>query len=135
MDKLTLKNSYPIINLILAGVILVIFVYSAIPQAGRENLSISSQYKILTGKEANSSGLSRAFSQIIRFNFKEANQYNENSLEVFLFFLLQFIMRILFYFLYPLITKTKILIRSDIAVSVILFLICFKDLIVAMYTT
>ncbi|KUJ60128.1 hypothetical protein AR687_19715 [Flavobacteriaceae bacterium CRH] len=41
-----------------------------------------------------SRGLTRAFSQILRFNFKEAIFLNTYSIKIFLFFLVQLLFRI-----------------------------------------
>ncbi|MGM0531981.1 MAG: hypothetical protein ACQER7_11585, partial [Bacteroidota bacterium] len=79
-------------------------------------------------------GLSRAFSEMVRLNFKEAKDYNENSLEVFAFFFIQLLLRIIFFFSYNHIGNKRIMIRFDAGGSAILFLLCFKDFILSMYS-
>jgi hypothetical protein len=84
----------------------------------------------MTGKISPSHGLSRSFSEIIRGNLSSAREYNENSILIFLFFLVQLILRALAIFiLIHNFLKIKSLLISDIIISVFLFLYCFHRLI------
>lgn len=133
MEKPNLSDSYQIINVIFAVIILLIFIYSGIFRS-EGPYPVASQYKLITGERTQSTGLSRAFSAMVRLNFKEAKNYNENSWEVFSFFFLQLLLRIVFLFSYtPVKNKTR-MIRFDVAGSSILFLLCFKDIILSIYS-
>jgi len=133
MKKPDFSDSYQIINVIFAAVILMIFLYSGLFRA-EENYPISSQYRIITGEETQSTGLSRAFSEMVRLNFQKAKAYNESSPEVFGFFFLQLLLRIVLFFLYNRTENKKLMIRFDAAGSAILFLLCFRNFIFPMYS-
>ncbi|WP_371414654.1 DUF2752 domain-containing protein [Flavobacterium sp. 140616W15] len=76
-----------------------------------------------------SRGLTRAFSQILNFNFKQAIAYNAYSLKIFLFFLIQLLARLV-------INKTinfsnfKLVLTFDIICSSIFFVFSFYNLVV-----
>ena len=93
-----ISNPYRTINAILAACILLIFVYSAIfsPDKGRH--PVPSSHKVITGEDTTSTGLSRGFSAIFRLKFEQARAYNRYSLRIFMFFLIQFFLRIVFIF-------------------------------------
>jgi hypothetical protein len=120
------NEPYLIINLILAGVIVLIFLYSGIFSPARDNYPVVCIHEKLSGKPCASCGLSHSFSLILRGKISEAYEWNIYGLRVFLFFALQLILRIGFsgfYIRYP-DTRSQ-LIKYDIGCSVILFIICF----------
>jgi len=78
--------------------------------------------------------MSRAFSAIVRLQFDQARKLNPSSLEVFAFFFVQMWLRVLFFILNGRGVKQKPLIITDVSLSLLLFISCFKDLIAAMYT-
>lgn len=103
--KVSIKNkyslsSYQIINLILATFIVFIFVYSAIFSPEESNHPIPSSHTLITGERTASTGLSRGFSSVIRFQFSKARGYNPYSIQLFLFFLIQFFLRIFMTLIY-----------------------------------
>jgi len=100
-------------------------IYSGIFSAERNNHPIPSIYTGITEEESPSAGLSRAFSEIVRFNFKSAREYNPYGIRIFLFFAVQFFMRITgsIITVYQPLTKSQVL--SDAAISSLLFIICF----------
>jgi len=132
MYKASLQDSYQIVQVVFAGIILMIFIYSGIfsPKGGGH--PIASQYKSIEGKATASTGMSRAFSSIVRLDFRQARGYNAHSLEVFVFFFVQFWLRVVFFLFYAR-YRAKGLIAADIIISVSLFLWCFKNLIAGMY--
>jgi hypothetical protein len=134
MNRLKLQDSYQIVNMILAGIILLILLYSGIfpPEEGTH--PIPSQYSRLSEGSTASTGMSRAFSAIVRLQFRQAKEFNANSLEVFTFFFAQLGLRLLFFMLNSRGVRQKLLIITDAGVSVLLFLYCFKDLIAAIYS-
>ncbi len=133
MKKPDLSDSYRIINLIFAAILLMIFTYAASFKPGND-YPVASQYQLITGKKTGSTGLSRAFSEMVRLNFDQAKTYNENSLEVFAFFFIQLILRIIFFFTYPHTKDKKLMTRFDAVGSAALFLISFRNLIFSLYS-
>ena len=89
-----MKKSYIRINLILAGIIAGIMLYSGIFSPEKANHPIPCFMTILTGHTCPGCGLSRSFSAMIRGEFKSALEYNINGPKIFLFFFIQFFLRI-----------------------------------------
>jgi len=85
-------NAYRIVNLLLALVVLGVFVYSLMYTPGKH--PIPSIFTDITGVETPSTGLSSAFSELVRGNLNVARSYNANVLQVFSFFVLQLLLRI-----------------------------------------
>ena len=129
----TLNRTYSIINLSLAGIIMMVFSYSGLFSAKEDNHPIPSFYEWITGEPAPSSGLSKAFSEIVRGNLDAARDYNRDSLLIFSFFLNQF-MKIIFItlLLYKQIPRIQYLFSADLAICILLFLFCFKGQLHAM---
>jgi hypothetical protein len=129
----TLNRPYYIVNLSLAGILMMVFIYSGLFSAKKDNHPVPSFYEKITGESAPSSGLSRAFSEIVRGNLDAARDYNRDSLLIFSFFLIQFMQRIFVtILLYKQILRIQYLITSDLAISFLLFLFCFKGQLLAM---
>ena len=125
-----LKEPYHIINLLFAGIIILIFIYSGIFSAEKENHPIKSACKTITGEPCKSTGLSRSFSEIVRFKFESAKSYNKYGVKIFLFFLIQLFLRFtVSTFLYYKVYKQKPLVGFDSVVSVSLYLFCFWGII------
>lgn len=121
-------DSYITINIIFAGIILLIIVYSGIFSAEKDNHIIKSACVEITGKPCKSIGLSRSFSEIVRLRFESAKQYNQYGLKVFSFFFFQFFMRLGFTKLLINTTlKRKPVLYTDIIASILLFLVTFAD--------
>ncbi|MBI9068057.1 MAG: DUF2752 domain-containing protein [Salinivirgaceae bacterium] len=121
------NNPYVIINLIFAGIIILIIIYSGIFSA----TGILHPIKSIQKQEVVSTGLSRAFSEIVRFNFSKAIEYNPFSISIFLFFFIQLFLRLSFsYLLLSTPISKKLLIYSDVLVSVLLFLWAFSKFII-----
>ncbi len=121
---------YLVLNVSFAAMIFFIFLYSAVFSVRKNNHPIPSYYELLSGERSPSSGLSRSFSEIIRGNFKEAAGWNKNGIPLFLFFLLQLFMRI-FTSLFLLRSRLslKTLVWTDTILSILLFLLCFRQLL------
>ena len=60
------QKTYLISNLILAGLIIIIFIYSGLFSASEAKHPVPSFYEEITGKQSPSSGMSRAFSELVR---------------------------------------------------------------------
>ena len=119
-------DSYKKINVILIFIIMFIFFYCFfLPYL---NFGLSSSCEGLPLAYCKSRGLTRAFSQILRFHFQEAIAYNPFSIKIFCFFFLQLIARFLINMIisFPLFRKILIF---DISISVISFLFSFYNLV------
>lgn len=120
------REPYLLINLILTGVILLVFAYSGFFSPVKDNYPVVCIHEKLTGEPCVSCGLSHSFSLIVRGRISEAYDWNIYGLRVFIFFAAQLLMRIVFsvfYIKYP--DYGKQLITYDIAVSIMLFLVSF----------
>jgi hypothetical protein len=109
---------------------MMIFIYSGLFSAEKDNHPIPSFYEKITGEHTASSGLSRSFSEIVRGRFESARTYNQYGIPVFIFFLVQLFQRILVSIIYhkrP--SSGKWLLYADVVVSVGFFILCFKGLI------
>ncbi len=127
------RKAYPIINLILAVIILLVFAYSILFSVERSNYPLPSLYEKITGMQAPSSGMSRAFSELVRGNMDSARSYNEDSLLIFAFFLIQFVQRMTVTALWYLKARPyRVLLTVDIALTTALFIYCFKGQILKM---
>ncbi len=125
------SEPYLIINIILTGVILLIFAYSGFFSPDKDNYPVVCIHEKLTGEPCVACGLSHSFSLILRGKISEAYDWNIYGLRVFIFFAAQLLMRIvfsIFYLKYP--DTNKQLITYDIAISVMLFLVTFLPFIV-----
>jgi hypothetical protein len=94
------KDTYLIINIFLAGIIVMIFIYSGIFSAEKNNYPVVCIHEKLTGQPCISCGLSHSFSLIIRGRPDEAYQWNIYGIRIFLFFFAQLVMRITFSIVY-----------------------------------
>jgi hypothetical protein len=130
-NNLSLRNNYRSINLIFACIITGIFVYSAIYSHKKPSHPIPSIFTQITGSESPSSGLSRSFSAIIRYDVQAALKLNPYSIQIFLFFAFQLVFRILTFFLIKSnFSWINVYILTDITLSVISFLLVFRPLII-----
>jgi hypothetical protein len=122
-----LRNEpYLKINLVFAGVILLLFLYSGFFSPDSNNYPVVCIQEKLTGKECFSCGLSHSFSLILRGRIDEAYRWNQYGMRVFLFFFAQLFMRMVFSVIY---LRNKDyrqqLVLYDIAGSILIFLITF----------
>jgi len=124
------SEPYILINLILTGVILLVLAYSVFFSPDQDNYPVVCIHEKLTGESCASCGLSHSFSLILRGRISEAYEWNIYGPRIFIFFVAQLLMRILFSIFnlkYP--DTNKQLITYDIAASVMLFIVCFLPLI------
>ncbi len=124
--KQLFSEPYIKINIILAGVVVVILLYSGIFSTSN-SYPIHSYYESATGQTSPSSGLSRAFSEIVRLNFTQAKIYNRYSLQIFSFFAAQLLLRLLFSWLFIAYSKygNRVVI-ADITISTAIFIYAFS---------
>jgi hypothetical protein len=122
-----LRNEpYLFINIFFAGVILLVIAYSGIFSPVKDNYPVICLHEKLTGQPCFSCGLSHSFSLIVRGEIEEARKWNIYGMRVFLFFVLQFVLRIMFSIFYLKYKDTgKKLIIIDCIGSGGLFLLAF----------
>ena len=124
---------YLIVNIVLAGMIGSVFIYSCLFSAEKGNHPLPSFFEEITQQPAPSSGMSRAFSEIVRGNLDSAREYNPDSPLIFAFFLIQGLQRIT---VSSLLLKSRInkkhLMIADVFITLILFFYCFQGQIQAM---
>jgi hypothetical protein len=129
------SEPYLLINIILTGVILLIFfAYSGFFSPSKDNYPVVCIHEKLTGEPCISCGLSHSFSLILRGKISEAYDWNIYGLRVFIFFASQLVIRIvfsIFYLKYP--DTSKQLIIYDIAISAMLFLVSFLPFIESIF--
>jgi hypothetical protein len=119
-------SPYLKINIVFAGVVMLILAYSGIFSPDKNNYPVVCIHEKLTGLPCFSCGLSHSFSLILRGRVSEAYQWNIYGMRVFLFFISQLFMRMLFSVYYLKNNDyTRQLINYDIAGSVIIFIITF----------
>jgi len=126
------KEPYLLINIIFAGVIMLVFAYSGIFSPEKDNYPITCIHEKLTGEPCVSCGLSHSFSLIVRGRVDEAYQWNRYAMRVFLFFAAQLILRIafsIFYIRYP--DTRKQLIIVDCIGSGLIFFVAFWPFLVS----
>jgi hypothetical protein len=125
--KVAVKNEpYLVINLILAGVIMLIMIYSGIFSPVKNNYPVVCIHEKITGEPCVSCGLSHSFSLILRGKIHEAYTWNRYGMRIFLFFAGELLLRVFFSFRYIRHPETrKELIKLDIWSSAIIFIIAF----------
>jgi len=124
------NEPYLIINIILTGVVFLVFAYSGFFSPVKDNYPVVCIHEKLTGEPCVSCGLSHSFSLILRGRISEAYDWNVYGLRVFIFFAGQLLMRIVFSMLYikhPELQKQLIL--YDAAVSGMFFIVSFLPFI------
>ena len=128
--KVRLNEPYLIINIFLAGVIMLVMIYSGIFSPDNNSYPVECIHEKLTGEPCVSCGLSHSFSLILRGRIDEAYQWNEYGMRIFLFFFAQLGMRVAFSLFYTLDSQNrKQLVIFDIFGSVLIFLLAFWPLI------
>ena len=88
------RRGYLAVNIIFAGVILLIMGYSVFYSPDEEKYPVPCVHEKLTGEQCPSCGMSHAFSLIVRGRIDEAMEWNRASAGVFLFFAFQLLIRI-----------------------------------------
>jgi len=117
---------YLILNIFFAGVVILIIAYSGIFSPDQNNYPVVCFHEKITGEPCFSCGLSHSFSLIARGRIHEAYEWNIYGMRVFLFFVSQLIMRIVFSLYYlRYISTRKQLIILDCLGSGAIFLITF----------
>jgi hypothetical protein len=131
VNRIILKDDYLIINLVFAGVILAIIGYAVLFSAEEHPLPVPSGAELLYNEPVISTGLSRSFSEIVRFHFTRAQAYNPYGIRLFSFFAVQLILRMVasLVVIKSHMRYKRLTIIVDIVFSVALFLVCFWPVI------
>jgi hypothetical protein len=130
-----LREPYLVINILFAGVILLVMAYSGIFSPDKNNYPVTCIHEKLTGLPCVSCGLSHSFSLIVRGRIDEAYQWNVYGMRIFLFFATQLVLRISFSFFYIKYPDTrKQLILVDCIGSGIIFLMAFWPFILNIFS-
>ncbi|MCE3227121.1 MAG: hypothetical protein K0S32_1672 [Bacteroidetes bacterium] len=87
--------------------------------------------KEYTGKDCATCGFSRSFSNFVHFQFAEGKSYNTLAFPVFLFFVLQFFLRLAIVIHYRTTKKElgPLIIKSDVIISISGFLLAFLPIL------
>lgn len=122
-----IDNPNKMINVIFASIILAIFIYSAIFSPDKSNYPFQSESRLFLDQDSQSTGLSRSFSSIVRLNFADARKYNPLGIQIFIFFIIQFFLRIFFLLAYGSLKDLglNIVITIDCIISGSLFILFF----------
>lgn len=131
LRKRFFNEPYLTINIIFAGVILLIIAYSGFFSPEKDNYPVACLHEKITGEPCFSCGLSHSFSLIVRGRVNEAYQWNIYGMRVFVFFFSQLVLRVafsIFYLKYP--GTISQLILLDCIGSGLIFLITFWPFIV-----
>ena len=128
------------INISMGVVIMAIFAYSAIFGANGEDYPIECAHVSFYGQECPTCGLSESFTEMTKGNITEAHGLNINGPLLFGFFASQLLLRIIAGSILvsidgtevPAVRKMRvnILVIADAVVSVLLFLVSFRFLLV-----
>ena len=130
-EEMFIREPYLIINIIFAGVILLILLYSGFFSPDKDSYPVVCIHEKITGEPCVSCGLSHSFSLIVRGRIEEAYKWNHYGMRIFLFFALQLLMRAAFSIFYLKYADTrKQLILVDCIGSGIIFLVAFWPFIV-----
>ena len=128
-----LNRPYLIINLVFAGIFISVILYSLVFSASGDNHPIPSGSQLVAGKTSISTGLSRSFSSIVRFDLESARRYNPFGIRIFVFFLLQLLMRLAAIMLcYRAVSWINGYAWADAAVTIFLFGIFFYPFFVGL---
>jgi hypothetical protein len=123
-------NPYNKINLIFAGIIISIFIYSAAFSAGKSNHPVQCVHEKITGKPCPTCGLSNSFSELIRLRIDSAKEWNQNGIPIFLFFLIQLFLRTgIIILVQKQVIVTRKIVIADVSFSLLLFIISFRRLL------
>lgn len=117
-------STYAFFNILFIGILVSIFVYSGVFSADENNHPIDC-YFAQRGIQCPTCGISRGFSEIMEGHLSRAQEYNANSLRLFLFFVIQLLLRIVALVVDKRINKTKQIVIVDGFQAALLAIICF----------
>ena len=123
-------RNYILLNIIFAGIIICIIIYSGIFSPVRDNYPVQCIHEQISGRPCPSCGLSHSFSYIIRGNLEEAEKWNIYGARIFLFFLIQLVVRLSnIVFLRTKPHNLRHLAIFDISLTIVTFILAFSQFI------
>jgi hypothetical protein len=131
-----MDSPYQMVNISTGLLIVFVFAYSAVYSSPADDYPIECAHLAVSGLECSTCGLSRSFSEMVRGNYHSAAAYNKNGPLLFGFFASQlFIRSALGIILYRKRNRqprfsAQLTARADAAISLFLFVICFRYLLV-----
>lgn len=133
-------SPYQMINILTGVVIVLIFAYSAFFGATGDGYPVECAHVSFYGKECQTCGLSQSFTGMTKGNIADARELNINGPLLFGFFALQLLLRVVAGSILFSINRVEapsirerrvnILVIADAVVSVALFLISFRFLLI-----
>jgi hypothetical protein len=118
-------KDYRIINSIFIGILILMFGYAFF--FAYNNHSVTCVYVKMYNKPCPTCGITRAFSEILHFNFAKASTLNNISLKFFGFFFVQLILRFIINVFCLRKFDIQKIINFDVAFSILLFVFCFFE--------
>ncbi len=119
-------RSYLFINAVFAGIIILVFIYSAFFSPEKNDYPVQCIHEKVSGEPCPSCGLSRSFSYIIQGDLESAAMANRYGMRIFLFFLFHLVMRLSNIVI---IMRRKIYIKhlviADSSIAIITFILAF----------
>jgi hypothetical protein len=126
-NNLQTQKEYQVFNYIIGGILILLFGYAAFWGPGTS--AVACVYVQMTGTECATCGITRAFKEILHFRFHAAYQFNQLSFYLFTFFFVQLMVRLFINFWGLQKMPLKKVRTYDISFSVLLFIVCFYQLI------
>jgi hypothetical protein len=121
---------YLFLNFTIAGIILVVFLYSIIYSSSKDFHPVKCFHEELLGARCPICGMSSGFSAILKGQFKEAFIIQPNSMRIFLFLFVLLLMKITaILLLLKAHVSCKVISTTDIILTVVLFILTFKSII------
>ncbi|MDZ7738141.1 MAG: DUF2752 domain-containing protein [Bacteroidales bacterium] len=125
-DKPYSHRSYLLINAVFAGIIILVFLYSAFFSPERNDYPVQCIHERVSGEPCPSCGLSRSFSYILQGDLESAAMANSYGMRIFLFFLFHLLMRLSNIMI---IVRRKMyinqLVIADTSIAIITFILAF----------
>jgi len=121
------RKVYRLLNRIFLAILLGVILYSLMFSPEKHHRPVPSGSVLFSDQATISTGLSRSFSAAVRFDFESALEYNPHGPRVFLFFIIQILMRVSVLVLVSRIpvSALPVIIWIDVLLSVFLFLVTF----------
>ena len=122
-------SNYQIINFSFLEVLFFIVFYSLVFSVGDVDYPVSCAFKSVAGIECPSCGMSRSFTAALHGNFKLAYSYNNSGVWILVFVLTQIVARAFMLFIERKKRATSLVVKLDVTLSVLFFIIIFLPLI------
>ncbi|NOY38514.1 MAG: DUF2752 domain-containing protein [Chlorobi bacterium] len=125
-----IRHPYQVLNLVMAILLGLVFIYAAIFSVTKDNHPVPSVYNKMMLRPSPTTGLSRSFSAMVRGDFAMAGKWNPYGPRIFMFFFLEMIMRgVAFAILCKRIVPVKTMMTIDVILTVVLFVTAYGKLL------